>query len=206
MNKSQDYERDLAEIRSMMERSSRFLSLSGWAGILAGIYALAGAYIAHAVLSFRTLEIVSDTKGAAAADLLNVIMLAIGVLVLSISTAIFLSYRRARINATPIWNSTSRRLIASMIMPLASGGILILVFISLGLIGLLAPLSLLFYGLALYNAGNYTYRELRYLGIIFAVLGLVAACRMEYGLLLWAVGFGLMHIIYGIYIHVKYER
>ena len=93
-----------------------------------------------------------------------------------------------------------------MMMPLASGGILIVVFISLGLVGLLAPLSLLFYGLALYNAGNYTYPELRYLGIVFAGLGLAAAYRMEYGLLLWALGFGLMHIIYGIYIHIKYER
>jgi len=206
MEKERDYIKDITEIRTMMERSSKFLSLSGWAGILAGIYALVGAYIAHAFLRFRPQEIGYSADGIDSSDLLNVCILATGVLVLSIGTAIYLSYRRAIKREEPLWNATSRRLVANVSVPLATGGILALVFISKGLIGLLAPLTLVFYGLALYSAGSITYREVRALGMIQITLGLTGFFLVEYGLLFWAAGFGLMHIVYGLYIHLKYER
>ncbi len=206
MNKERDYISDIAEIRSMMDRSSKFLSLSGWAGILAGIYALVGAYIAYGFFRFNPTEIVYNAFGTASSGLLNIISLAASILVLSISTAVFLSYRRAKKTGEKLWNATSRRLLANMSIPLVSGGVLLLVFIFHGLDGLLAPLTLLFYGLALYSAGNFTYKEVRFLGVIQIGLGLISSCFIEYGLLFWALGFGLMHIVYGIYIHLKYER
>jgi hypothetical protein len=132
--------------------------------------------------------------------------MAVGLLLLSIGTAIFLSYQRAKKRGEPVWNATSRRMVANMGMPLVSGGILLLVFLAAGLTSMLIPITLIFYGLALYNAGNYTYREVKYLGAIQVGLGLLGACFVEYSLLLWALGFGLMHIVYGIYIHLKYER
>ncbi len=206
MSREQDYIKDIAEIRSMMDRSSKFLSLSGWAGILAGIYALVGAYIAYGFFRFNPAEIAYNADGIASFDLVNVIVLAASILVLSIGTAVFLSYQRAAKRGEKVWNATSRRLLVNMSMPLVSGGILILVLISHGLIGLLAPMTLLFYGLALYSAGNFTYKEVKFLGIIQIGLGLISSCFIEYGLLLWAMGFGLMHIVYGIYIHIRYER
>jgi hypothetical protein len=204
----QDYIRDIAEIRSMMERSSKFLSLSGWAGIMAGCYALAGSYIAYTYLGFNPDQIVYSTlpSGSLAASLPKVVTLATLILILAIGTAIVLSSGRARKRGESVWNAASKRLLASMAVPLVAGGILLLVLLAKGLIGLLAPLSLLFYGLALYNASKYTFDDVRFLGMIQIGLGLAGSWFVEYGLLFWAVGFGVVHIVYGIYIHFRYER
>ena len=65
---------------------------------------------------------------------------------------------------------------------------------------------LIFYGLALINSSKYTFFEIRYLGIAEIVLGLIASVFVSSGLILWAAGFGLLHIIYGIIMYYKYER
>jgi hypothetical protein len=208
MKDEKDYLRDIAEIRSMMERSSKFLSLSGWAGIMAGIYALAGAFIAFKFPNFNPDELIAGNleAGSIFASLSKVIWLAIIVLILAISTASFLSFRKADKKGEKIWNHTTRRFLLSMAVPLAAGGLVILVLISKGLTGLIAPLTLLFYGLALYNASGFTLNEVKTLGFIQIGLGLISACFIEYGLFIWAAGFGVVHIIYGVYMHYKYER
>lgn len=208
MKEERDYIQDIAEIRSMMERSSKFLSLSGWAGIMAGIYALAGAYIARYVYSFSPDKIVysSIKQDGISSGLLQVILLAVVILILAVGTAFFLSHRKARKKGENIWNATSRQLLVSMAVPLFTGGILILVLLSKGFIGLMAPLTLLFYGLAIYNASKFTYDEMKFLGLIQMGLGLASTWFVEYGLLFWAVGFGAVHILYGIYMHLRYER
>ena len=208
MKEEQDYSRDIADIRSMMERSSKFGSLSGWAGIMAGIYALAGAYIAWKVLDFHPDDTVysSMETGDLLSGLLPVFFLAIGILILAACTAFFFSYKRVQQRGEKLWNATSRRLLVNMAVRFVTGGLLILILISKGLIGLIAPFTLLFYGLALYNGSKFTYEEVRILGVIQIILGLISAVFVEYGLLIWAVGFGIVHIIYGIYIHYKYER
>src|SRR5690606_39469028 len=80
------------------------------------------------------------------------------------------------------------------------------ILMSKGLIFLAPPLSLIFYGIALYNASKFTFEVLKYLGMIQILLGLAGACFPGYGLVLWAVGFGAFHIAYGTYMHYKYER
>lgn len=207
MKNEQDYIQDITEIRSMMERSSRFLSLSGWAGIMAGLYALAGVYLAGQVFHFNPAEVpFSGTDGTLSGDLLQVIVLALVIFLLAMSNAIFLSYKKASISGEKIWSATTRRLLSGMAVPLIAGGLLILVFISKGLPGMMTPLSLLFYGLALYNASKFTLREVKILGFIEMTLGLINACYVEYSLILWALGFGAAHIVYGIYMYFKYER
>lgn len=208
MKKERDYIQDIADIRSMMERSSKFLSLSGWAGILAGMYALAGAYVAYKVLHFNPDQIFESAAvaGSLTTDLGMIIGLALIILVLAIGTAIILSYNKAQKRNEKLWNATSKRLLTSMAVPLVAGGMLILILLSKGLVGLIAPLTLLFYGLALYNASKFTYDEVRSLGMIQIGLGLLGSLFINYGLFLWAVGFGLVHIAYGIYMHINYER
>ncbi|HEU4606932.1 MAG TPA: hypothetical protein VFS31_02405 [Chitinophagaceae bacterium] len=204
MEKEQDHRRDLVEIRSMMERSSKFVWLSSWAGIMAGIYALAGAYIAWKVLNFNPDKILY-TEGEMP-NLAPIVLLALGVLVIAAISAIYFSYTRARQRGEKAWNATVRRLLVNITVPLIAGGLLILIMIAQGFIGFIAPFSLLFYGLALYNASKFTYQEVRVLGVAQILLGLTGSYFVAYGLLLWAIGFGIVHIIYGIYIHYKYER
>jgi len=201
MNKKEKSIQDLADIRSMMERSSKFLSLSGWAGIMAGMYALAGAWIAYSVYRFNPDQIIYSSSNQS-----KVMMLALLVLILALITAIWFSRQKALKNGQKIWNATSRRLLISMAIPLSAGGGLILVCVTKGLIGLIAPSMLLFYGLALYNAGFYTIPEVRVMGLVQMGLGLISAWFTEYSMLLWAVGFGVVHIIYGVYMYFRYER
>jgi hypothetical protein len=203
-----DYIRDIAEIRSMMERTSKFLSLSGWAGIMAGVYGLAGAYVAYRFLGFNPQAIASGAMepGSSPSGTPKVVFLALIVLTSAVATAIFLSHKKANKRGEKLWNAAARRLMVNMAVPLIAGGLLILIMISQGLIGLIAPFSLLFYGLALYNASKFTYKEVESLGLIEIGLGLFSAFFVEYGILCWALGFGLAHILYGIYMHYRYER
>ena len=204
MKEQQDYIRDLTEIRSMMERSSKFLSLSGLALLIAGIYGLAAAFIAYKLFSFNAPEVIGGTLQSA--QVLKLIVVAIVVLGLALGTALLLSYRKSVKRGEKFWNPTSRQLAMNMAVPLVTGGLLSLILIQDGLMGLVPPFTLLFYGIAMFNASKFTYEELKSLGLIQIVLGLISSYFVEYGLLIWAIGFGVVNIIYGIYIHYRYER
>lgn len=208
MKTEQEYIRDLTEIRSMMERSTKFLSLTGWSGILAGLYALAGAYLAYPYFyQVNDSAIYLSLEGQGIHDnILNLIFLAGTILILAVGTAVFLSYKKSRKDKERLWNSAARRVVINMAIPLLTGGIFILILFSKGLFDLTAPATLIFYGLALLNAGNFTYVEIRSLGIIQILLGLIASYFIHYGLVIWVLGFGIMHIVYGIYMHLKYEK
>lgn len=192
----------------MMERSTKFLSLTGLSGMLAGIYALIGAYLAYRLFDLNPEEIISNTLPAqeVSGDVRSLVYLAILVLVLAAGTAIYLSSKKATKNNEILWNPVSRRLVINMAIPLVTGGIFILIIISKGIFEFVAPLTLIFYGLALINASNFTFKDLKYLGMVFILLGLVGSYMPGLGLLLWTIGFGIMHIIYGIYMHLRYEK
>ena len=209
--KNEKYLQDLSEIKQMMHRSSRFISLSGLAGVFAGCYAIIGAIIAKMLLSdgtpayFENNDLV--TTGHITAELMNqLVAVAVAVLILAIGTAIYLTTRKARKNGQKIWDSTSKRLVVNFFAPLLAGGLFCLVLLQYGLIGLIGPCMLIFYGLALIHASKYTFADLRSLGYANLVLGLIATQFIGYGLYFWAVGFGLFHIIYGIWMHNKYDR
>jgi hypothetical protein len=205
MNEKPDYARDITEIRSMMERSTKFLSLSGLAGIMSGVYALAGVYVSYQVFDFNPTELATANNGTDG-SLWKIVALAVAVLVLSLGTAIYLSWKKATKSGEKFYNATTRRVISAMAVPLVAGGLLILALILKGFTGLMAPLSLIFYGLALYNTSKFTYEEVKTMGLIEIGLGLIGAFFVGYGLLCWALGFGVVHIVYGIYLHYKYER
>ncbi|MDT0643206.1 hypothetical protein RM553_10240 [Zunongwangia sp. F363] len=205
------YLNDLSEIREMMSRSSRFISLSGLAGVFAGIYAIIGAVIAKMLLSdygsnyenvYNSFDITTEDTELRT----NLILIAIVVLVLAISTAIFLTTRKAKKNNQKIWDSTSKRLVTNFFGPLSAGGLFCLVLLQYELVGLIAPAMLLFYGMALVNASKYTFNDLRSLGYANVIIGLIATQFIGYGLYFWALGFGVFHIIYGVVMYNKYER
>ncbi len=208
MKKEQDYTRDITEIRSMMERSTKFLSLSGLSGIMAGIYALVGSFLAYRLFYADYGSVINNTLEGQeiSSEVKNLILLALVILILAVGTAVILSSKKSKTEGSKIWNSAARRLVINMAIPLVTGGIFILILLSRGMFTFLAPAALIFYGLALVNASKFTFEEIRSLGIVQIVLGLLAFYFIEFGLLFWALGFGVMHIVYGIVMHLKYEK
>jgi len=202
-----EYEKDIASIRTMMERSTKFLSLSGLSGVLAGIYALAGAtaayYIVHYPISPFKYRIYSSSEGA---TIYKLIFVALLVLVASISTGLWLSNRKARKAGTRLWSQTSQKLVVNLSIPLVTGGIFILIMLYTGHFGLAAPASLIFYGLALIQASPNTFAEVRYLGFSEIILGLISAIYPGFGLIFWALGFGVLHIVYGAIMYNRYDK
>jgi len=207
MKEAHEYEKDLASIRSMMERSAKFISLSGLSGILAGVYALVGAaaayFVAHYPISPFDYRQYSINEGDVFFKLLVIAAL---VLFASITTGILLSNRKAKKHGLKFWTPASQRLFINLAIPLASGGILILIMLFTGHFGLAAPASLIFYGLALIQASSNTFDEIRYLGFSEIVLGLLSAAVPGYGLVFWALGFGVLHIVYGGIMYNKYDK
>jgi len=97
-------------------------------------------------------------------------------------------------------------LIINFGIPLVTGGIFALLLLEKGLYEIIAPITLLFYGLGCVNASKHTFRDVRYLGITLILIGLIATYFEGYGLVFWALGFGVCHIIYGSMMYFKYDR
>lgn len=206
MSNNPDFEKDLAAIRNLMERSSRFISFSGLAGILAGVYALAGCAIAFVRVPPTGEQgsfLLGDfQKPGAIPELVTIAAL---VLVASLLTGFIVTGRRAQRLGVNMFDEAGRRTLFNLSIPLVAGGVFILVLLSSGQFGLVAACCLIFYGLALIQASPNLFDEVRYLGYLEIALGLIAAAVPGYGLYLWAIGFGVLHIIYGAVLFRKYE-
>jgi|KBSSwiStaDraftv2_1062776.scaffolds.fasta_scaffold266103_3 hypothetical protein len=199
----------LQDIKRMMERSSRFISLSGLSGIAAGICALVGAWFARN--EFKPYYKNYDYRGGYAADdfrdlKFRLLVIAVAVLAVALVSAFYFTWRKARHNKLPVWDLTARRLTINMLIPLVAGGLFIMAMYQYNDWKFIAPACLIFYGLALVNASKYTLTDVRYLGLLQILLGLVSTQFVGYGLYFWAAGFGVLHIIYGFVMWWKYER
>ncbi len=195
------YLKDISEIKDMMSKSSQFISLSGFAGIIAGIYALIGAYIVNQLIIKHDGNITLESK-----TFQLIMITAFLVLFLSIVTATLLTYNKGKKGGEKVWNATSRRMLVNFLIPLTTGGIFALLLLRKENYELIAPVTLIFYGLACVNASKYTFRDIRYMGITTIILGLIATEFSDYGLLFWALGFGVCHILYGTMMYFKYDR
>lgn len=199
----------LQDIQRMMQRSSRFLSLSGISGIAAGLWGLVGAYFAYDWLYEYGVQAGAGANGSPDFQRLkwNLVLLALGILGVALVSAFYFTWRRASRGNMPFWDRSARLLTGSMALPLATGGILIgMLLLQERGWQLAAPLSLIFYGLALVSGSRYTLSDIRYLGICEIILGLIAVRFPGYGLYFWALGFGVLHLVYGSIMWWKYER
>lgn len=207
MNENQPYEQDLASIHRLMERSVKFISLSGMSGILAGIYALVGAGAAYYLIQYPAPPFESHAYLVQDRTIfLELISIALAVLVASLLTGLWLSARKAKRIGAKVWDSTSQRLLVNLAIPLVTGGIFVLICVWNGYIELVAASCLIFYGMALLNASSNLYDEVRYLGYCEIILGLVTAAIPGYSLAFWTIGFSVLHIVYGATVHRKYDR
>jgi len=203
----------LEEIKQMMDRGSRFVSLSGWSGIAAGICALAAAWQTGKYLNeygINTNESVTKSNHTVDGNILqlypDLLILAVTTFIAAFFFAFLFTWLRSRKTGLPIWGFTARKVIISVAVPMIVGAIFIWRITDLRAYGLIAPACLLFYGLALINGSKFTLSEVRYLGYLQLVLGIINLWAMGYGLYFWAAGFGVLHILYGIVMWNKYER
>jgi hypothetical protein len=204
---NEKYLNDISEIKNMMHQSSRFISLSGLSGVLAGIYCLIGAWLAYKTIYFDTTSMGNYTNLIVTQPKINrLLIIATSVIILSLITGIILSNNKAKKSNEEVWNVSSKRLVINFAIPLATGGFFILFLIEKEMLSLVAPLTLIFYGLACVNASKYTIGDVRYLGITMILLGLLSTWFLGYGLLFWALGFGVCHILYGSLMYFKYDR
>lgn len=215
MATQQEHLQDLREIRALMERSSRFIGLSGLSGVAAGICALVGASFVYSYLEIQPFQYEHDyfyyNKALKATkwglDYKEFLLIAgtctaLGAIILGV----LFTTRRAKQKGQTIWDKTALRLLANLAIPLATGGFFCLALLEHGSVGYIAPATLVFYGLSLVNGSKYTLHDVFYLGLAEIALGLLAMFMLGYGLEFWAIGFGVLHIIYGAMMYFKYER
>lgn len=204
----------ISDIKRMMEKSSRFISLSGLSGVSAGLFALIGAWIAYPYVFGYKDHLIDVPTGIvqAATGSYSIILntwlfwISIGTLVAAFLSALLFTWLRSRREGFPIWGATARRLVINVSIPMIAGAFFLFKLIHFGTFGLIAPGCLIFYGLGLVNASKYTLDEIRYLGYSEILLGIVSLFFVGYGLYFWAIGFGLLHILYGSYMWWKYEK
>ena len=215
MNDQNHHLDTLQDIKQMMERSSRFISLSGLSGIAAGSCALVGAWFAYGVIepnrgaanNLRYITApgspdisISDWMGNQLVQIAAITFVAAFIL------SFIFTYLRSKKTNTPIWGTTAKRLMINVMIPMVAGGIYLLKLMENQAYGLIAPGSLIFYGLAVLNASKYTLHETKYLGYSEILLGIISLWFIGYGIYFWAIGFGVFHIVYGTIMWWRYER
>jgi hypothetical protein len=206
MKELNEYEKDIAAIRNTMERSLKVVSLSGLSGILAGIYALVGASISYFSIGIPISARQLENFTISADQLAITIGIALSVLFFAVISAYLLTKRKAKKIEVNVWNTAGKRALTQFSIPLVTGGLFVLILLLNNQYALVAPTTLLFYGLGLVQASTNTVDEIRYLGILQIVVGLICAAFPAYGLILWAFGFGVLHIVYGTIMYSKYDQ
>ncbi len=190
-----------------MDRSVRFQSLSGLSGIFVGMIALVGAGAVRWHLTMQRLNYSALYQGIATIETIQFVGLtAVLVFGLAAGTVLYFTMLKARKAQQSAWMLQAKRLLLNFCLPMVVGGIFCGVLLFHGIGYLVVPATLLFYGLALINASKYAFSDLRSLGVFELALGLVSSFKVEYGLLAWALGFGLLHLFYGSVIYYKYEK
>lgn len=208
MEQNQEHLKNLSEIRSLMERSSSFMSLSGLSGVISGLLGIMAFFYVQTKLDlFYKMPLgFIYTDGMKKETITHVILVAVVLLIVVFAEVIYLTTRKAKKKGLPVWDISAKRMLINLFIPLVTGGVLCLILVYHDAFKWIPSMMLLFYGLALLNTSKYTLPDIRYLGISELFIGLLAAFWLDYGLWLWAAGFGLMNIFYGIVMYFKYER
>ncbi|WP_394773336.1 hypothetical protein [Flavobacterium sp.] len=203
---NQKHQEDLAHIRSMMERSSRFISLSGLSGVFAGLSALIGGLYVYQLFKANGVEYFDGKHKLYSANLVSELFFTgIIILVFAFTFGLLFTIRKSRKYDLPIWTSATKNMLFNLAIPLLAGGIFCLALLHHEVYGLVAPTTLIFYGLSLINAEKYTFSDIKYLGFCELVLGFISLFYIRYGLVFWIIGFGILHILYGLVMFKKYK-
>ena len=203
---TEKHQEDLVHIRSMMERSSRFISLSGLSGVFAGLSALLGGVYVYQLFKANGIEYFEDNHQLYSTSLITELILsAFVILFFALAFGIFFTVRKSKKLNLPIWTSATKNMLFNLAIPLIAGAVFCFALVYHQMFILVAPSTLIFYGLALLNAEKYTYSDIKYLGFSEVILGSIALFFVGYGLVFWILGFGILHIFYGLLLFKKYK-
>ena len=206
MEQMREHLKDISDIRNLMEQQSKFLSLSGLSGVSAGLVALLGT-VAGWFFIGQPSDFGASGVDVPASDLVRFfVRVAFMVLVLALGFAVLFSLRMAKKRKLPVWNRSAKRMLVSLGIPLVVGAVFGMMQLTRMELAWVPATSLLFYGMALLNASKYTVPEIRLLAISELVIGWCCAAWYEYSLLFWGLGFGVLHVVYGIMMYFRYER
>ena len=210
MENNKEHLETLSEIKGLMQRSSKFVSLSGMSGIAAGAVAIIGAVIISVYLHIGFFEqlpgMMSQSKDQLSVNMTFIFAVLFSVLILASILTIYFSSRNAKSKNIVFWDSMAKKVFVNLFIFLITGGIFCMILFYYEIYFLIVSAMLIFYGLALMNVSKFTFNEISQLGVIEIFLGIFAAFVTVYPLLIWTVGFGMLHLIYGIYVYLKYER
>jgi len=210
MEDSQKHISDISEIRSMMERASKFISLSGISGVSAGIVALIGASVAFWYLNVfmpaHNEASIMEQSDKLIGTISFLFADAFATFLMAFAFAIIFTTRNSKKKNIPIWDFNSKRILIHLLVPLFAAFLFIIALVYYRYYLLIIPSSLIFYGLSLINAGHFTFRDIKILGYLELFLGLVSLLLVHWALYFWAFGFGFLHIIYGAMMYFKYEQ
>jgi hypothetical protein len=193
---------ELKVIRSLMERPVKYSTQSGLAGILAGTIALAGM--------FADMYISGHYEPVTAVTLCFFVWG--GVLGLSLLAVVGLTRLREIRQNMPLWSAVKTRILLAILPPALAGIGLTLAIVFRWYMdigpnewGLIPPIWMLFYGVACWQVGEFSVKELRWMGAAFLLAGLVTAtCLQVYPYLTLGVTFGGFHIVYGVIVRLRY--
>ncbi len=198
----------LNEIKSMMQRSSKFTSISGWSGVWVGFVGIIAASIAYFLILKDALHLNYrgnlDRITTYDLDIKLVGLGLISLLIACIGGFYFMTKKSAK-DGVKFINPVTKRILSKFLFVLLIGGIVSLIFVNNFSFAYVAPATLLFYGLSLYTVERDTIVEIKYLAICEIILGLLAFYFIYNGLMFWFLGFGVLHIIFGVWMLKKYD-
>lgn len=198
---NKDVLQTVKDIRDMMEKSSKFLSFSGLSSVLVGVYALLGAWEAFSLLQ-SPLAVEEQHSYLIA----KFIVLAKMILGASLVTVLVLSWQKSKKTHAAFFSQVTYRTFFHFFLPLSVGGMFCIALVINHYYAVIAPVMLLFYGVSLVNVSKFAHKSLLVLGCVEMALGIVCAFLPGQGLWFWAIGFGIIHIIYGVYFYFVVER
>ena len=202
---------DLREIRRMMESSTKFLSLSGLSGVFAGLSALVGSWFAYQeVKHFTKLRVHYMIQGRDSEwedqFALTLVLYGVVILIAALSLGAFFTWLKAKKEGKNLCTPLSIRLIISLMVPLAFGCLFLAGMFYQRLYDFIPPTILMIYGFSLLNASKYVHIELKYLALCELALGILAIFMLHWNFILWIIGFGILHVLYGTIMYFKYDR
>jgi len=179
---------NLRYIRETMERSSSFTGISGWGQVAIGVTALAAAVLAAQQATVKSWLAVWFVEA-----------------MFSLLIAGWSMDRKARAAGLPLFSGPGRKVAFSLSPPLLAGALLTAVLYRAGSTNSIPGMWLLLYGTGVVTGGMFSVPVVPVMGLCFMTLGAAALFAPAF-LANWflALGFGILHITFGVIIARRY--